>query len=227
MPLYASLCLPLRNRLHQRHDGDPADNKRQPGAHDRHAQPQPDHVEARHLLRDDRAGVLARKVRANPARLTAPREGGDALQPPADLLVLLPIELSEYVVSTIRSTPAEDYRESKIRLDPIARSPDIENSPIFQTARATGSRSGSTGYHCRRCQGTRRPTAARGGARVPSNRKSCPRHRPAPTGASWTSSRHVPANPAAAALRLRRPRTYRRRRTTNRARGTSGRIADR
>lgn len=96
--LNRSLCLSIRDRLHERHNGDPSDNKRQPGAHDRHAESQPDHFEAGHLLRDHRAGVPARQVRANSLGLETLREGRNALQPAAlrPVLVLLTIVLSRY-----------------------------------------------------------------------------------------------------------------------------------
>lgn len=97
--LYDSLCLSIRDRLHQRHDGDSTDNKRQSGSHDRHAEYQLDYFEAGRILCDHGSGIPPREMRANSIGLETSREGRDAVQPTAHraIFVLLSVEFSKYV----------------------------------------------------------------------------------------------------------------------------------
>lgn len=78
-----SLCLSIRDRLHQRHDGDSTDNKRQSGSHDRYAEYQLDYFEAGRILCDHGSGIPPREMRANSIGLETSREGRDAVQPTA------------------------------------------------------------------------------------------------------------------------------------------------
>lgn len=96
--VYNSLCLSIRDRLHERHDGDSTDNKRQPGSHNRDAQYQPDHLEERHLFRNNGTGIPSRKMRTYPIRFEANRERGDALQSAAYVFILFSIKFSKYVI---------------------------------------------------------------------------------------------------------------------------------
>lgn len=97
--LYDSLCLSIRDRLHQRHDGDSTDNKWQSGSHYCYAEYQLDHFEAGYILCDHGSGILSGKMRANSIGLETSREGGDAVQPTAHhtIFILLSIDFSKYV----------------------------------------------------------------------------------------------------------------------------------